>query len=230
MRYGRETLIGAAIFLTTLAASAQPVLTGAIAFETDNTGLAVGGYFNTVGGDYGWNLYVIQGPPGGAFVNSGNAASTSISIPLPPGTYTITMQSGHFQTQSYRGLNLFFGGEEITPSISVFEANGVTGGQPDGNATRTLDGEDVGNPGANTLVANVSGYRVRLSNFRAQTSGTASDRVSSLDNAPDGTDDDIITFTLEVDPAPIPALGAAGLAALALLLACAGFVALRRLG
>jgi len=71
---------------------------------------------------------------------------------------------------------------------------------------------------------------VRLSNFRAQTSGTASDRVSSLDNAPDGTDDDIITFTLEVDPASIPALGAAGLAALALLLACAGFVALRRLG
>ena len=221
-------LIGVAAVLTAMAAGAQPVLTGAIAFETNSSGAAVGGYWNTAGPDLIWNLYVIPGAPGGAFVNSGNGASTSISIPLAAGTYTFTLQGDHSLTQSYRGVNLFFGGDNTNPRISVYEANGVTGGQPDGSSTRQLDGNLVA--GANSLVCYVAGYRVALSGYLVQTSVSGQDRVVDQNDTPNQVNDDLITFTLLVEQMPVPALGSAGVAALALLLAAAGAVALRRVG
>ena len=221
-------LIGAAAVLTAMAAGAQPVLTGAIAFETDSSGAATDGYWNTAGGDGIWNLYVIPGAPGGAFVNSGNGGATSISIPLSPGTYTFTLQGDHSLIQTYRGVNLFFDGDNTNPGISVYEANGVTGGQPDGNSTRELNGSLI--TGANSLTWEIAGARVVLSDYLVRTSVSNEDRVLNFNNTPNQINDDLITFTLTVELWPVPALGSAGAAALALLLAAAGAVGLRRLG
>ncbi len=210
-----------------LAAGAQPTLTGAIAFQTDSAGNTGGQNWNTLGGDGSWNLYVIQGAPGGAFVNSGDSASTSISIPLSVGANTFTFEGDYAGSIPYEGLNLFFDGANSLPRISVFETIGVTGGRPDAGNTRQLDGNGVA--GAGTLVFYADGYRVSVSNYLARLNVSGTDRVSAHADSADGTNDNLITLTITVEAAPaIPALGGAGLLGLALLIACASVVVLRR--
>jgi hypothetical protein len=200
-------------------------------FSTDSSGTASGGHlWNTLGGDGVWNLYVIQGPAGGPFVNTGDGPSTSINIPLATGTHTFTLHGDYSAvTWSHMGLNLFFAGDNTNPRISVFGANGVLGGTRTGNTTYTLAGALT--PGANAVSCITAGYRVTLSNFLYRAAVTGSDRVSSHDSVPDGVDDNLITFTLAVEPfEPVPALTATGIGLLGLLIAGAALVALRRLG
>jgi hypothetical protein len=125
-------------------------------------------------------------------------------------------------------VNLFFEGDNTNPGISVYEANGVAGGQPDGSSTRELNGNLIA--GANSLACYVAGHRVALSGYTVQTSVAGQDRAIDFNNTPNQVNDDLITFTLTVEVMPVPALGIAGLVALALLLAAVGAVALRRLG
>ncbi len=220
--------VAAMLLAIPLAAGAQPTLTGAIAFSTDSSGNATGQWWNTLGLDGGWNLYVVQGAPGGAFVNTGNSASTSISIPLSVGANTFTFEGDYAGPISYEGLNLFFGGVNTVPRISVFGPVGVTGGSPDAGYTQQLDGSGVA--GAGTLVYYADGYRISVSNFLAQLNVSGTDRVSPYADSADGTNDNLITLTITVEAAPaIPALGGTGLFGLALLIACASVVALRRL-
>ncbi len=220
--------VAAMLLAIPLAAGAQPTLTGAIAFSTDSSGNATGQWWNTLGLDGGWNLYVVQGAPGGAFVNTGNSASTSISIPLSVGANTFTFEGDYSVDISYQGLNLFFDGNNTVPAISVFDAVGVTGGLPNGGTTRQLDGTTIA--GANSLVAYVDSYRVTVSGFLARLAVSGTDRVSPYADSADGSNDNLITLTITVEAAPaIPALGGTGLFGLALLIACASVVALRRL-
>ncbi len=227
MTMTRVLCTAAVLLAIPLAAGAQPTLTGAIAFQTDSAGNTGGQIWNTLGSDSIWNLYVIQGAPGGAFVNSGNGASTSISIPLSVGANAFTFEGDFSVGISYQGLNLFFNGNNTIPAISVFDAVGVTGGLPNGGTTRQLDGTTIA--GADTLVAYVDNYRVTVSGFLARLNVAGTDRASPQADSPNGTADNLITLTLTVEAAPaIPALGGAGLFGLALLIACASVVALRR--
>jgi len=228
MKMVRTLGVAAMVLTIPLAAGAQPTLTGAIAFSTDGSGNAGGQYWNSYGGDPAWNLYVIQGAPGGTFVNSGDGLATSISIPLAVGANTFTFEGEYAGIIGAEGLNLFFDGANVVPGISVFETVDVPGGQPDAGTTRDLGGGTVA--GAGTLVFYADGYRVSVSGFLARLNVASTDRVSAFADSTSGTNDNLITVTITVEAAPpVPALEGVGLLGLALVLACAGAVALRRM-
>lgn len=233
MRIARHLTPVLAVLLVASAAAAQPTLTGMVEFSCDSTGNASGGQvWNTLGVPPGgvWNLYVIQGVPGGSFVNTGDGTTTSISIPLSVGVHTFALNGDYSDVSvPYMGLNLFFAGDNVNPRISVFGANGG-GGAATGGSTYTLAGGS-GQPGANTLSFVADQYRVTLSDFVYNGNVAASDRVSPHDSTVNGRNDNITTFTLTVEAAPVvPTLTTLGGAILGLLIAAGAVVALRRLG
>ena len=231
MRIARTLALVVVALLVASAASAQPTLTGMVEFSTNNSGSAsLDQVWNTLGGDGVWNLYVIPGAIGGPFVNTGDGAAMPISIPLAPGTHTFTVH-GDYSTISvpHMGLNLFFGGDNTSPRISVFGADGLIGGTPTGGSTYTLAGAPT--PGANSVSFTADGYRVTLSEFLYRGNVSALDRVSPDSDSANARNDNLVTFTLTVEfVGAVPTLSAAGIAALGLLLAIAAVVALRRLG
>ncbi|MGO9239848.1 MAG: PEP-CTERM sorting domain-containing protein [Bryobacteraceae bacterium] len=170
-------------------------LTGATVFGTNSTGavttvgsLITSNVWNTTGGDGGFNLY-LQGS-GGGWVNSGNSSSTSIDIALTPGTYTYAIFGAPgVGSQSYYGLNLFFGGSD--PGISVFAP--VNGGalSPDGSSkTAPLSGLVTTDPGADELTFVLGGgYEITLNSFNwyspsNQGGPSIGDTVSPYNNVP----------------------------------------------
>lgn len=231
MKTLRVLTAGVAMVLVAVSVQAQPTLTGMIVFSADGSGNAsLGQIWNTLGGDGIWNLYVINGPSGGPFVNTGNSGAASISIPLALGTNTFTVH-GDYSGVGFQhvGLNLFFGSDTTVPKISAFAATGVAGATANGGTTYRLDGGTV--TGVNQLTYGTGIYRVTLSNLLFTPNVTASDRVDQQNNAANGVNDNVLSMTLEVEIAPaVPALSAAATAALALLLAATGLIALRRLG
>ena len=168
-------------------------------FSTDASGSAAGGQtWKTLAG-CGDDLYVKQGDESASFVNSGNGSETSINIPLSVGMHTFTLH-GEYSAVSvqHMGLNLFFGGDNNTPRISVFGADNIQGGAATGGDTFPLNpGSTV--PGANSLtfIDATGRYRVTLSSFLYRFN-TTPDTVSFFNNVPSGTNDNIITFTLTV--------------------------------
>ncbi|MBZ5590464.1 MAG: hypothetical protein LAO05_18085 [Acidobacteriia bacterium] len=230
MRIASNLALAGVVLLVTSAATAQPTLTGMVQFSTDSAGSAVGGQvWNTLAGG-AWNLYVIQGPAGGPFVNTGDGPTTSIAIPLPIGTHSFTLNSDYSNVAvPYMGLNLFFAGDNTNPRISVFGADGVLGGAATGGNTFTLAASPI--PGANTLSFTTDNYRVTLSDFLYSANVASSDRVQPFDSSPNGRNDNLVTFTLTVEALPaVPTLTTAGIAVLGLLIGAAALVALRRLG
>ena len=230
MTIARPAVVTLATLLLAGVAAAQPTLTGMAKFSTDGSGSAAGGnVWNTLGADGGiWNLYVIPGPPGGAFVNAGDGPGTSISMPLAVGTNTFTLHAEYSGPFTYMGLNLFFDGDNANPRISVYGSNGSTGGTATAGTTYRVDGTQV--PGAGTDTFTVGGYyRVTLSSY-LYSNGQGVDRVADLNDVPSQVPDNTVTFVLEVEELRnVPMLSSAAAAALALLLAAAAFVALRRL-
>ena len=102
-------------------------LTGAIVYSSDAAGSpASGEYWNTLGGDNRYNLYVaIAGNPATApFLNSGDGTSTGINIGLPAGSYTYQLFAEGAQAQSNFGIALFADGNASMPAISAFVSGG----------------------------------------------------------------------------------------------------------
>jgi hypothetical protein len=97
-------------------------LTGAVVYSTDAAGAPSSGEFwNTIGGDNRYNLYVAIGP-NDPILNPGDAASTSLALPLPVGTYTYDIYGeGTTKIDNY-GLALFFNGNNATPGIAAYTA------------------------------------------------------------------------------------------------------------
>jgi hypothetical protein len=231
MRIVRTLALVVVALLMAFAASAQPTLTGMVEFSTNSAGSAfLNQVWNTLGFDATWNLYVIPGAIGGTFVNTGDGAGMSISIPLAPGTHTFALHGDFSETTvQYMGLNLFFAGDNTNPRISVFGADGLIGGTPTGGSTYTLAGAPT--PGANSVSFTADGYRVTLSEFLYRGNFSALDRVSPHSDSANARNDNLVTFTLTVEfVGAVPTLSTAGIAALGLLVAAAAFVALRRLG
>lgn len=209
----------------TTTAKAQVVLTGAVLFNCDNTGMFGGGFWNTLGGDGAFNLYLTAANSGngGAFINSGNGAGASIAIPLGAGSHQFSMFGNVGSFNSHDALNLFFGGDNFNPAISVFAevdfdppAGFPAFGANSSPFTYALDFTHV--PAAGTLSAVVGGTLVVLTDFHwSDPAVLGLDRVSAHDNVLDGTFDSVGSFTLFIAPVPEPhAVFALGLAAVAL--------------
>ena len=133
---GATALISVIALAPSLEASA--VLTGLTEFSTDASGNFSGGQlWNTVNGDGANNLYIADGGPAGAFLNSGDGASTAPSINLQIGTNAFAIFGEPGLAISSYGLNLFFDGSNAAgisvfapvrsgPAIPAFSANSGT--------------------------------------------------------------------------------------------------------
>jgi len=211
MKVSRSVLVGAAVAGAWLAgpgtAAAQPTLTGLINFSTTNTGASTGtNVWNTLGAEPIPNLYVSSSANGDVIMNPGNTAvSTAINVPLASGTNQFSLYADSpTNTPAFYGLNLFFDGNNTTPGISVFvplnSSSFVANGSP---TTLALDGSPT--PGAGTLSFTGDGFTATLTNYTwsAPTVNNL-DRVSPFDNVPNGNNDFVGTFTLEVSPVPEP--------------------------
>jgi len=207
------TLMGIGLLFSGLSIGA-PLLTGLTTFSANATGASSGGQlWNTVGGDGFYNLYVTQPNTSlaGPFLNSGNAASTSISVDLSaPGAYTFYILGEPGTSISHFGLNLFFDGIGATPGITVYRPiNG--GGSIDTTtaATRSLNGGST--PGAGSLTYTSGDTVVTLTDYswftNASTGLPTVDRIQAYASTPNASADFRGLFVLEVVSTAIPEPG-----------------------
>ena len=195
---------------STAQASAAPVLSGATEFSANSNGSFFDQeYVNTLGGDSAWNLYVTQPNSGiaGPFLNSGDTAATSIAVTLTSGTYTFYTfnQAGSIASGNPTGffaLNLFFDANNTTPRISVLTATNLATSPPypafsaDSNAN-TLTLQITKAAASGSLAFQDGNFLVTLTDFRyTLPSALNLDRVSPLNNVPNGGNDFVGEFTL----------------------------------
>lgn len=207
-------LVAAVLMVGTAQATS---LTGICGFPTDELGNWKIGWYNTHGPDGGKNGYVTVGDVNGSFHNSGNGASTQISLDLTaPGTYTIyAFFDGDEMTagREFWGVNLFFGNDTTNPGISAFgraQWNGDSTPDFFANGGTTLDvaGEnDV--LGANRLTHSIGNWSVELTAFRTMADVYTLDRVDNFKLGSSGRNDHIAMMELTVvpEPATLAALG-----------------------
>lgn len=194
-------------FAATGGVSNAATLTGMVAFTANSSGrVSLGPIYNTLGGDLVPNLYVTSG---GSFLNSGNGAKTSISVPLTAGSHTFALYGDAELpfVPSYVGLNLFFDGQ-TNPGISVFAAINSTAFKADGNSktprlTSIPPFTGLLAPGSNSLTygdVTLTGFSFKAPNILKQ------DKVSLFDNKTDCENDFVGSLTLNVasPPAPVP--------------------------
>ena len=224
-------LLAACGALASLAAApahaADLSLTGLVEFGSDASGGASGAtLWNTVGGDgYYFNLYATDANSGidGAFLNSGDGATTAIDSTLNAGTYQFFIFGEPGADTGYFGLNLFFDGG-TSPGISVFAATNTSTTPPypafaaDGSATTRLPDYSTG-PGAGTLTYSDGSSTVTLTDYQfSEPTVNDLDRVSAFSATPSGDNDFIGSFTLQVGTVPEPKasllVGCGGLALL----------------
>jgi hypothetical protein len=210
-RFAATSILGAAILVPAVAASAVPTLTGAVVTSRDASGSYSGSIWNTLGLDGWYNLSVISGPAGGAFLNSTDSnPEARISVPLTPGTHLFTM---HGEPGSFDALNvidLSFEGDDNNPSISALgvQDSFSFGVNPTSGSSMTLEGTQT--LSANSLSFVSGAYTVTLTQFGWFSPGMefpTSNRVDAYDTAPFGTNDFMGQFTLVVTgpAAPEPA-------------------------
>jgi hypothetical protein len=201
--------------------SGQIYLTGLLQQGADSqTGHSLDSpIWNTLGNELSFaNLYLTQPNAGytAPFVNSGNGAGTSISYALTPGTYEFYFFCDALADNNpgYYGLNLFFDGNNTNPGIAAYSAAGVSSANAVllGQNTLSLNGDgnnEVPAPGSLTYIAD--GLSVTLIEYGFGVSGAfgcpASDRVTNLNDSPDGKIDGVGLFTLSVTLVPEPSFG-----------------------
>jgi hypothetical protein len=213
MKVSRIALVVGAVAGVWLAgpgtAAAQLALTGLINYSTDGSGAVAGSdAWNTRGGDSIFNLYVTapNTSVGDPFINSGNGPTTSINVPLTPGTNQFFLFGNPGGGPTFYGLNLFFNADNTNPGISVFA--GLNTGSPppfaaDSAATRALDGSSIAGSGSLSFTAD--GFMATLTDYRWTAPGVIPfDRVSTFDSSPGEGQDFIGSFTLQVSPVPEP--------------------------
>jgi hypothetical protein len=190
--------------VTTWGRSQGATLTGAVVYSDVTAQL--GDWWNTLGGDPSFNLYLKDSS--GNFINTGNGPGAAINIPLSSGVYTYAMfgQPGH-NLPTY-ALNLFFDGNNVTPRISVEAAIATSGNlnppiSAFGGPGYTLAIGVV--PGASTLTYVDGNESITLTTFVWENTNVQSlDLVQAYDSIPGGGPDNIGVFTLSVVSVPEP--------------------------
>ena len=185
-------------------------LTGVSVAAALSNGNGILPYWNTLGGDLLFNLYLQDGA---TWLNSGNGAAASVDIPLAPGNYSYAL-SGELGVDltGYYIIDLFFDGDNTTPGISALWSNRSHTLVADGGLTVDLDATSL-QAGANTLVFQDSQTRVTLTSFIFGAS--TANLVQGYDNSPTpgtvvfgfpipGLRDSAGTLTLQVQAIPEP--------------------------
>jgi hypothetical protein len=184
--------------------SQQLMLTGAMQFSTNSTGAFYGGnFFNTVGGDNAWDLWLALKPDASLPVNGPADAQAGISIRLEADhtyKYYIFASPNPALPFSFNGLNLFFNGNTSAPGISVFGQLNSSSFVPNGSSTLALEDSPVAGSGttfynSGAVVAVLTGYDF---NSPATPPG---DVCQPLSFTPGGGPDLYGSFTLHVFPA-----------------------------
>ena len=192
------------LLMVPLSAYPQTTLTGAIQFSTNSIGAFYDGQiWNTLGGDYWWDLWLARNPDATSPVNGPSDAQAGIAIPLESGNaykyYIFSEPSGTF---SFVGLNLFFDGNNSAPGISVFGAVNSPNFAPSASTSLTLQGTSVA--GAGSASYSSGGVVVVLSGFDWNTAATPPGDVCqglAFTPLPGDVADFFGSFTLQVWPA-----------------------------
>lgn len=183
-------------------------LTGASIVWAEDSTTNPSSFADTLGGNGAWNLYVR--PAGGAFVNSGDGASTAIDIPLAPGTYDFEIwvhhQSWGDNTVDNPGsyLNLFVG-DRSGPVISARLSAGNTGSLAPLTSAQVAA---VPNVLDSSLVAPAgtlswSGVGKESVTLNSMSISVGPDTVSAFNANPTGSNmDTVIAVSLTVIPEP----------------------------
>src|SRR3712207_5328650 len=111
------------LVVTSLPARAQFFLTGSTMYAADATGAWTGGFWNTQGPDWAFNMYLFTAPTASpTFLNSGNTNATlNPNYLLTPGTHVINF-AGESPQGSFLGINLYFN-NEATNRITAYAPN-----------------------------------------------------------------------------------------------------------
>lgn len=177
-------------------ASAQATLTGVTFNNRDNLGT----YWDTTGGNSGWNFY--GSTTGGAsFLNSGNGAATSVNIPILVGNTSEYRFFGHAVVGSVAGvLSLYFNGS-TTPSLTavVGRDEASTSFVAYGGASKGLNDNNL--IGANRVALALSGVTYTLERYSYTES--FGDRVSPYTATANGGNDTVATFRLAATSAAV---------------------------
>jgi hypothetical protein len=229
MKASLTTAAALLVWLLTPSPAHAALLTGAIVFNTTESGSFPGSpfpaYANTYGGDtFSFNYYVLNELPpvslGGPFLNSDNVttAPTRIAIDLStPGTYSFTMLAdsgdGDVTVSEFWGLNLFFAGNDTAPRISVYGRPNATSAAffpsfaaNSALSTATLDPLTMGTaPGSGTVSWSDGSTMITLTHYRHNSASIFGvDRVSGFDLGSNGFTDVVSEFTLSVSAVPEP--------------------------
>jgi hypothetical protein len=150
MTRSRPSLALLLLLMVPLSAYPQTTLTGAIQFSTNSIGAFYDGQiWDTLGGDYWWDLWLARNPDATSPVNGPSDAQAGIAIPLESGNaykyYIFSEPSGTF---SFVGLNLFFDGNNSAPGISVFSAVNSPNFAPSASTSLTLQGTSAAGAGS----------------------------------------------------------------------------------
>ena len=173
-------------------------------------------WYDTLGGNTGFNTYLTGPNTGinGAFVNSGNGASTSVDIPLSLGSYSFYMFNTS-ESSSYFGLNLFFDSDQVNPKITAITSLKTSPTDPPFqiNPALTVPGLDeniiVSSP--RSLVYQTNNAFITLISYSfSDPSVYQMNRVSDRDSIPDGRNDSVSFMTLTVSTVPEPSTYALG--------------------
>jgi uncharacterized protein (TIGR03437 family) len=206
--------------LAAIPAVAATNITGISLFASDTSGNACTP-FNSCSQSRGlmWatlrtpNLWVIAGSPTDPFVNGPTTKDAGIQIPLSSGTYTYTIYGASQSQQSaYFGLNLFFNFDDKHPKITVFAPVNTTdvGYFPAiaPSSGQTFDTNQALVTGSGSLTFMDGQTKITLTSFQwSMPNVYKKDRVGSFNTTPDGTNDYIGQFTLQVSAPPIIASG-----------------------
>ena len=228
----RTSLLGLALFacLPSLTHAQSVFLTGIGQTGASSTGSTAGSpIWNTLGGDTFANLYIDtpNAGPNAVFLNHGDSSGASVNYALTPGSYTFYFSTDGFANNDpgFYGLNLFFGGDNTHPGISVFAPTAVLEqtAVPAGLPVISLDGSGTTVPSPGVLTYTANGLSITFTQYSYDPAGAFGgpplDRVSNLNDVPDGVDDGVGVFYLTVTAVPEPAWSAviAGLAGLFLI-------------
>ena len=209
------TMFGFAGLLASACLSAYPqvtTLTGAMQFSTNSSGAYFGGQaWNTLGGDQSWDLWLAQNPDGSSPINGPTDELSGINLPLLVGhKYQFYVFGAPAASISLNGLNLFFGGNDSTPGISVFGATNSSVFVPNiSSSTRTLAGALVTGSGRSFYASN--GVVVVLTGYTWNSPATPpGDVCQAFAFTPGGGASFSGSFSLQVWPAATLSLSAAG--------------------